>query len=83
MRVKRVRFSLPNTFNIYDYVLGCKVCIKYNKHLRLDIFKRFDKFYMKYCKIVCSDKKLIRTDIPIGKQGIFEGDIIYILPLSC
>jgi hypothetical protein len=81
MKGKRVGFSFPPIVNIRDYSLGYRLTIPYSPQLCLNSIKRFRNIQSQSCKILTNEYSPIFTNIPLSKQGIYEGDSIHIVPI--
>jgi hypothetical protein len=81
MRGKRVRFSFPPFLRIRDYSLGYRTTVPYNPELCLHHLRRFRDVTSNSCIVLSNDSTPICLNIPLGQQGIHEGDAIRIVPL--
>jgi hypothetical protein len=92
---KHVHFNLPNTIGIkiYDHIFDRLIRFEWMPSLCLSSLERFYpkkiRFYQKYYptimneRVICRDKDLmIDLDIPLGEQGIEQGDILEIYPVD-
>lgn len=85
MRGKKVHFSLPPVLRIRDYALGYRASIPYTPDLCLGHLHRFSRWppvEYRYAIMLLQENRHLRVDVPLGEQGVREGDAIRIVPMN-